>query len=142
MKSPRPWSYHQKAIAEAITTAISDLATRLRSSVRWATRDIVASALRARPRRRVVRRTSSLTRAVLVRDGSARTVGRSGVLRPGAELGRAGLGDARLLLELGGQIAGRGGGGRRCGGGGRRDDLALDRCRAGCLAGADVVFLH
>src|SRR5829696_7002816 len=118
MKSPRPWSYHQKATAVAISRASSALATRLRSSVRCAISDIVAAASRGSRRRRS---RGPLTVVLPGAGGSARAVGRAGLLGPGAQLGRARLGDAGLLVQLGGEVAV--GGRRRAGG---RDDLAAD----------------
>src|SRR6476620_633001 len=119
MNSPRPWSYHQNAIAVATRRATSALAMRLRSSVRCAISDIVASASRGGRRRRL--RVGWFTVVRLELGGSVGAVGRAALLGAGAELGGAGLGDPRLLLEAGGQIAGvrRGGG----------DDLAADRRR-------------
>src|SRR4051794_11887495 len=132
MNSPRPWAYHQNANTVATSSAKSALAMRLRSSVRCAISDIVACASRGGRRRR--RRVASVTVVRPARGGSARAVGRAGLLGAGAELGGAGLGDACLLLQLRRQVAG----GRRCGG----DDLAADRRRGGGVLGADVVVLH
>src|SRR6476469_4439607 len=109
MKSPRPWSYHQKATAVATRRARSALAIRLRSSVRCAISDIVASASRGGRRR--LRRVPSVTVALSGTGGSAGAVGRAALLGTGAEFGGAGLGDPCLLLELRGQVAGRRGGG-------------------------------
>src|SRR5829696_430272 len=134
MKSPRPWSYHQKATAVAISRASSALATRLRSSVRCAISDIVAAASRGSRRRRS---RGPLTVVLPGAGGSARAVGRAGLLGPGAQLGRARLGDAGLLVQLGGEVAV--GGRRRAGG---RDDLAADGRGVRRILRADVVVLH
>src|SRR4051795_11928752 len=113
MKPPRPWSYHQKAIAVATSRARSALAMRLRSSVRWATRVIVASASRGGRRRRTRgRRPGSVTVVLSGTVASAGAVGRAGPVRPGAELGGVGLGDPGLLVQLRCQVVGRRGGGR------------------------------
>src|SRR4051794_3937606 len=124
MNSPRPWSYHQKATAVATSSARSDFATRLRSSVRWAISDIVAWASRGGRRRRPRGPWAPSVTVVLPgRGGSAGAVGRAGLLGAGAELGGAGLGDPGLLVQLRAQItAGRRGGG---------DDLAADGGRLG-----------
>ena len=52
MNSPRPCSYHQKPPRWPRSSASSALKIRLRSSVRWATRVIVAAASRGARRRR------------------------------------------------------------------------------------------
>src|SRR3954467_12441654 len=132
MNSPRPWSYHQNAIAVPTSSASSAFATRLRSSVRCAISDIVACASRGGRRRR--RRVASVTVVRLERAGSAGAVGRAAPLGLGAELGGARLGDPRLLLEARRQVTG---GRRGCGG----DDLAADGGLGGVLR-ADVVVLH
>src|SRR3954453_19803966 len=119
MKSPRPWSYHQKAIAVPTSRASSALATRLRSSVRCAISAMVAAASRGWRRRRS---RGPLTVVLPGAGGSAGAVGRRGLLGPGPQLRRVRLGEAALLDQLGGQVAV---GGRRRGGG--RDDLAADR---------------
>src|SRR5215218_10211394 len=112
MNSPRPCSYHQKAIAVAISRASSALAMRLRSSVRWATRVIVASGSRGGRRRRDRARGWSVTVVRPAREPSAGAVGRAGLLGAGPQLRRAGLGDPGLLVQLRGQVTGGGGGGR------------------------------
>src|SRR5215218_1892661 len=141
MKSPRPWSYHQKAMAVATSSASSALAMRFRSSVRWATRVIVAAGSRgARRRRNRGPRPCSVTVVLPGREASAGAVGRAGLVRAGAELGGAGLGDPGLLVQLRGQVAGRAGGRRR-----RRrrgHDLAAQGGGLGGVLGADVVVLH
>src|SRR5690349_22194101 len=134
MNSPSPCSYHQKATAVATSSASSALAILLRSSVRWATRLIVAS---ASLRRRGFRVRCSVTVVLPRRGGSERPLGPRGVGRggvrprlvgPGPQLGGARLGQAGLLEQLRGQLAGRrgragrGGGGRRRG----RHDLTHD----------------
>src|SRR5829696_5361731 len=119
MNSPRPCSYHQKETAVAISRASRALATRLRSSVRWATSDMVASASRGARRRRS---RGPLTVVLPGAGGSAGAVGRAGLLGAGAQLGRVRLGGAGLLVQLSGQVTA----GRR-GGGGGGDDLAADR---------------
>src|SRR5688572_13016245 len=126
MKSPRPCSYHQNATAVAIRRASSALATRLRSSVRWPTRVMVAAASRG-GRRRLSRGRppSSLTVVLPGAGGSAGAVGHAGLL------GGARLGDAGLLVELRGQVAGGRGGRRR-----RGDDLAADGGGLGGVLGA------
>src|SRR6476661_4572117 len=107
MNSPRPWSYHQNATAVASSSARSAFATRLRSSVRCAISDIVASASRGGRRRRTRRpRPAWVTVVLSGGGGSARAVGRAALLGAGAELGGAGLGDPRLLVQLGGQVTG------------------------------------
>src|SRR4051794_23923057 len=103
MNSPRPCSYHQKDTAVAISRASSALAMRLRSSVRWATRLIVASGSRACRRRRSLGRPPSLTGAYLARR-SAGAVGRAALLRAGPQLGGARLGGAGLLFQSGAQV--------------------------------------
>src|SRR6476619_7075760 len=137
MNSPRPWSYHQNASAVATSSARSAFATRLRSSVRCAISDIVASASRGGRRRR--RRVPSVTGVLPGPGGSAGAVGRARLLGPGAELRGASLGDACLVLELRGQVTG---GRRRRGARGGGDDLAADRRRLGGVTRADVVVLH
>src|SRR3954470_3516567 len=132
MNSPRPWSYHQNAIAVPISSARSAFATRLRSSVRCAISDMVACASRGGRRRR--RRVASVTVVRPERGGSAGAVGRAALLGAGAELGGAHLGDPRLLLELRGQVTG----GRRRGG----DEPASDGRGLRCVLRADVVVLH
>src|SRR5215207_9838159 len=136
MKSPRPWSYHQKAMAVATSSASSALAMRFRSSVRWATRVIVAAGSRgARRRRNRGPRPCSVTVVLPGREASAGAVGRAGLVRAGA-----GLGDPGLLVQLRGQVAGRAGGRRR-----RRrrgHDLATQGGGLGGVLGADVVVLH
>src|SRR5215218_36784 len=107
MKSPRPWSYHQKAMAVATSSATRALAMRLRSSVRWATRVIVACGSRgARRRRARALRPASLTVVPSGAGGSAGAVGRAGLVGAGAQLGGAELGGAGLVVQLGGQVAG------------------------------------
>src|SRR4051794_37381200 len=137
MNSPRPWSYHQKAIAVATSSARSALAMRLRSSVRCATRVIVASASRGGRRRRTRgRRPGSVTVVLPGTVASAGAVGRAGLVRPGAELGGADLGDPGLLVQLRGQVVGRGGGARRRRGRGRHD-LAAHGGRLGGVLRAE-----
>src|SRR5919107_3000688 len=101
MNSPRPCSYHQKETAVAISRASRALATRLRSSVRCAISDMVAAASRGARRRRS---RGPLTVVLPGTAGSAGAVGRAGLLGPGACLGRARLGDARLLVQLRRQV--------------------------------------
>src|SRR5689334_19842827 len=125
MNSPRPWSYHQKAIAVATSSASSALAIRLRSSVRCAISDIVASESRGGRRRR--RRGPSVTVVLSGRGGSARAVGRACLLGAGTQLRGTRLGDPRLLEQPGAVVAH----GRR-----RRDDLAADRGGLGGVARA------
>src|SRR4051812_20138475 len=134
MNSPRPWSYHQNAIAVPISSARSAFATRLRNSVRCAISDMVACASRGGRRRR--RRVASVTVVRPERAGSAGAVGRARLLGAGAgaELGGTRLGDPRLLLQARGQVTG--GRGRL-----RGDDLAPDRGLGGVLR-PDVVLLH
>src|SRR5688572_33340561 len=108
MNSPRPCSYHQKETAVAMSSASSALKMRLRSSVRWATRVIVAWASRGWRRLRIrdLRPSSvmfGLSRALPGAGGSELAVGRAGLLGAGARLGRAGLGDPGLLVQLRGQ---------------------------------------
>src|SRR3954447_5428542 len=117
MKSPRPCSYHQKATAVASSRAKSALATRLRSSLRWATRLILASGSRGARRRSRGPRPGSLT--VVQLEGSARPVERAGLVGAGPQLGGACLRDTGLLVQLRGQVTGR----RGLRGG---DDLAAD----------------
>src|SRR5215213_4816826 len=120
MKSPRPWSYHQKATAVATSSASSAFAMRLRSSVRCAISVIVAWASRGGRRRRTRDpRPASLTVVLPGRGGSAGAVGRAGLLGAGAELGGAGLGDPGLLVQLRGQVIARRGRGA--------GDLTADR---------------
>src|SRR3954454_15821305 len=135
MKSPRPCSYHQKATAVASSRASSALATRLRSSLRWATRLILASGSRgARRRRSRGPRPGSLT--VVALEGSARPVERAGLLGAGPQLGGTCLRDTGLLVQLRAQVTGR----RGLRGG---DDFAADgRGGGGGVAGAHVVLLH
>src|SRR4051812_2747229 len=134
MKSPRPCSYHQKATAVASSRASSALATRLRSSLRWATRLILASGSRgARRRRSRGPRPGSLT--VVVLEGSARPVERAGLVGAVPQLGGACLRDTGLLVQLRAQVTGR----RGLRGG---DDFAADGRGGGGVAGADVVLLH
>src|SRR5215217_404666 len=129
MKSPRPCSYHQNDTAVAISSASSALAMRLRSSVRWATRVIVASGSRgARRRRGLGGRAPSLTVVLPGRRRSAGAVGRAGLLGAGPQLGGTRLGSAGLLVQLGGQVTV---GGRGRGGGG--GELAADRGLRGVL---------
>src|SRR3954451_18560559 len=138
MKSPSPWSYQQNATAVATSSARSALATRLRSSVRCAISDIVASGSRGRRRRRTRGpRPASVTVVLPGAGGSAGAVGRAALLRAGAELGGARLGDPRLLVQLRGQVTA----GRRRGRGGG-NDLAPDGSDRGGVLGADVVVLH
>src|SRR4051794_29910481 len=127
MNSPRPWSYHQNANTVAISRARSALAMRLRSSVRCAISDIVASASRGGRRRR--RRVASVTVVRSERGGSAGAVGRAALLGAGAELGGARLGDPCLLLELRRQVTG----GRRSG----SHDLTADGRGLRGVLGAD-----
>src|SRR3954468_23039607 len=134
MKSPRPCSYHQKATAVASSRASSALATRLRSSLRWATRLILASGSRgARRRRSRGPRPGSLT--VVLLEGSARPVERAGLVGAGPQLGGTCLRDTGLLVQLRAQVTGR----RGLRGGG---DLAADGRGGGGVAGAHVVLLH
>src|SRR5687768_8273589 len=140
MNSPRPCSYHQKETAVAMSSASSALKMRLRSSVRWATRVIVAWASRGWRRRRTRDlRPSSVTVGLPLARGSELAVGRAGLFGAGARLGRADLGDPGLLVQLRGQVAARRGG--------RRHDLAAQRgAGLGGVLGADVlarvVVLH
>src|SRR5215212_9811724 len=141
MNSPRPWSYHQKATAVATRSATRALAMRLRSSVRCAINDIVASGSRGGRRRRMRDAEPAWVTVVLPgRGGSAGgAVGRAGLLGSGPELGGAGLGGPGLLVQLRGQVAG----GRR----GGRHDLGADGGRLGRVARAEppargVVVLH
>src|SRR5215208_4896741 len=94
MNSPRPWSYHQKATAVATRSATSAFAMRLRSSVRCAINDIVASGSRGGRRRRMRDAEPAWVTVVLPgRGGSAGgAVGRAGLLGSGPELGGARLG--------------------------------------------------
>src|SRR5688500_6278749 len=134
MKSPRPCSYHQNAIAVAIRTASRALAMRLRSSVRWATRVIVACGSRGVRRRRTrAPRPASLTVVPPGAGGSADAVDRAGVVGAGPELGGAQLGGAGLVLQLGGQVTTRGR---------PRGQLTADRRCLGGVLGGDVVGLH
>src|SRR3954469_14469478 len=138
MKSPSPWSYHQNATAVATSRARSAFATRLRSSVRCAISDIVASGSRGGRRCRTRGpRPASVTVVLPGAGGSAVAVGRAALLGAGAELGGARLGDPRLLVQLRGQVTA----GRRRGRGGG-DDLAPDGSDGGGVLGADVVVLH
>src|SRR3954451_17706993 len=106
MKSPSPWSYHQNATPVATSSARSALATRLRSSVRCAISDIVASGSRGGRRRRTRgARPASVTVVLPGAGGSAVAVGRAALLGAGAELGAARLGDPRLLVQLRGQVS-------------------------------------
>src|SRR4051812_1157435 len=102
MNSDSPWSYHQNAIAVAITMAISAFPTRLRSSRRCAMRVIVASGSRGLRRRRALRGACSLTGAPPGRQWSAGAVGRTGagLLGAGAQLGGARLRGPGLGLQL------------------------------------------
>src|SRR4051794_29921582 len=141
MNSPRPCPYHQKAIAEAIRKASSDLAMRLRSSVRCAMSVIVAWASRGARRRRGRRLACSVT--VLLPGGgrSARPLADALLVRAGTQGGGARLGQAGLLDQLRREVTG-GGAGRGAGRCGRRDDLGADRCGGRRVLGADVVVLH
>src|SRR5690242_20405627 len=127
MNSPRPWSYHQKAITVATSRAGSALAIRLRSSARRAISDIVAAGSRGGRRRRPLGPT--VTVVLPGRGGSVRAVGRAGLLGAGAQLRGTRLGDPRLLGQLGAVLVARG---RR-----RRDDLAADRGGPGGVARAE-----
>src|SRR3954464_7281621 len=138
MKSPSPWSYHQNATPVATSRARSAFATRLRSSVRCAISDIVASGSRGRRRRRTRGpRPASVTVVLPGAGGSAVAVGRAALLGAGAELGGARLGDPCLLVQLRAQVTA----GRRRGRGGG-NDLAPDGSDRGGVLGADVVVLH
>src|SRR3954453_21205580 len=138
MKSPRPCSYHQNETAVATRRASSERAIRLRSSVRCATRVIVAAASRGGLRRRARGAwPASLTVVLSGTEGSARAVVRAGLIGAGAELGGADLGGPGLLVQLGGQVT--------AGGADGRSDAAHGRGLCGVL-GTDVlariVVLH
>src|SRR5690348_12934450 len=150
MKVPSPCWYHQNATPPATRTASRALAMRLRSSVRCATSDIVASGSRGGRRRR----RGCVTGCLPARGRSARPLGGrrrrgarggggglrrgglgggglggagllgAGLLGAGAQLGGAGLGGPCLLRQPGGQLGVRGG--RAAGG---CHDLAADRRR-------------
>src|SRR3954454_19018366 len=106
MNAPSPCSYHQNANAVPISRNSSDLAMRLRSSVRCAMSVIVACGSRgARRRRNRDRRWASLTVVLPRTGGSEGAVARAGLLGAGAQLGGAGLRDPRLLVQLRRQVA-------------------------------------
>src|SRR3954454_14408988 len=110
MNAPSPWSYHQKQIAVAIATNSTASATRLRNSRRCAIRVIVASGSRGGRRLRP----AVLTGEPSWGSRSGATVGHAGLVRPRAQLGRAGLQGARLGLGgPGGGVGGPGGPPRR-----------------------------
>src|SRR4051794_12186418 len=135
MKSPRPCSYHQNETAVATRRASSERAIRLRSSVRCATRLIVAAASRGGLRRRARGAwPASLTVVLSGTEGSARAVVRAGPIGAGAEFGGADLGGPGLLVQLGSQVA--------TGRGYRRNDLTAQGRRRGGVLAADVVVLH
>src|SRR5688572_2499074 len=130
MKSPSPSPYHQNAMAVATSRARRALAMRLRSSVRWATRVIVACGSRGfRWRRLCTPLPASLTVDPPGTAGSAGSVDRARLL--GTDGRVAGLGGRGLALQLRRVVPGR-----------RRDDLAAHGCHLGGVLGPDVVALH
>src|SRR4051794_27181738 len=136
MNAPSPWSYHQKQTAVAIATNSTANATRLRNSRRCAIRVIVASGSRGGRRLRP----DVLTGEPSWGYRSGATVGHAGLVRPRAQLGRAGLQGARLGLGgLGGVLGGQVGLRRR---GGRRDGVGAHRRGGRGVLGAHVVVLH
>src|SRR3954463_9506238 len=136
MNAPSPWSYHQKQTAVATATNSTASATRLRNSRRCAIRVIVASGSRGGRRLRP----DVLTGEPSWGYRSGATVGHAGLVRPRAQLGRAGLQGARLGLGgLGGVLGGQVGRRRR---GGRRDGVGAHRRGGRGVLGAHVVVLH